>query len=343
MLKLALLFSGYKFKFLWEIIVKRFRSARILLCLLIVLFTLLTACGGSSDEAVEDTSETDAGAVDDTTESEAIEDNGSEATGSEEDSGELPPTPSTGNKVDAPRATPNVIASNNTAVVTQTPPANRSDSTQTTATRQLDLVFLLDATGSMVDELNILQTELDVIAAELTSLPNNITLRYGFVVYRDQEKSDFIQMFDLTNDWVLFTENLNAISAVGGGDYPENLSGGLYQAVTNMNWHPEVDRLVILLGDAPPHLNTGATVPLEETLQKAAEQNITIFTVGSDGLNATGVAIYQQIAEAGNGRFILVSHNPENISLNAPVVQPVSNLANVLVEIILEVLNEGAP
>ncbi len=315
---------------------KRFRWSQIWLSLLLVLLILLAACGGGIDEAVEDTSETDTSAVDDTTDSEAIEGGDIDATGSEEDSGELPPTPVTGSKTDAPRATPNVIASNDTAVATPNPPANRSEADQPPDPRQLDFVLLLDATGSMADELNTLQAGLDEVAAELVSLPNDISLRYGFVVYRDQA----VQLFDLTNDWALFAENLRAVTAVGGGDYPENLNGGLFQAVNSLNWQPEAKHLLILLGDAPPHPNTGETVPLEETLFAAAEQNITIFAVGSDGLNETGVDIYQQIADMGNGRFIFISHAPENSQINSSAIHPITNLTSVLVEIVLEVLND---
>ena len=324
--------------------VARLKSVPVWPILLVVLLTVLTACGGGSNEAVEDTSHTDTGAVDDTTESEAIDDDNVGATGSEEDSGELPPAPDTGSKVVASRATPNIIASSDSTATTSAPPANRSDSIQNTAVRQLDLVLLLDATGSMADELDFLKAGLNEIAAQFNSQPDSTILRYGFVVYRDQEKSDSIQLFSLTNDWELFAETLMTVTAVGGGDYPENLNGGLYQAVTGMNWNPAAEHLLILLGDAPPHPDTGETVPFEEILLGSVAQNITIFTVGSDGLNETGAAIYQQIADVGNGRFIFVSHNPENNRLNAPVVQPITNLSDVFVEIVLEVLNdEEAP
>jgi len=323
--------------------VKKSGRAQFWLSLLLVLLLLLAACAGGADEAVEETSETDAGTVDNGAESEAIEDGNIEATGSEEDSGELPPTPVTGSKTGASRATPNVIASSDTAVATQTPPANRSDTEQTTATRQLDIVFLLDGTGSMKDELDTLKIGLDDLADELAFLPDDLTLRYGFVVYRDQPNSDSIQLFGLTDNWSLFAENLMAVTAVGGGDYPENLNGGFYQAVTSINWNPEADRLLILIGDAPPHLGVVEPVLYDETMVMAAEQNITIYTVGSDGLNETGLQIYQQISEMGNGRFIFVSQNPENTQANASDVQPITNLANVLFDIVLEVLNEEAP
>ncbi|MAT98935.1 MAG: hypothetical protein CL608_17465 [Anaerolineaceae bacterium] len=322
---------------------KNFRKTQIWLSFLIVFLLVLAACGGSTDEAVEDTSETDTGAIDDTTDSEAIEDEGIDATGSEEDSGELPPPPDTGSKTDAPRATPNVIASSDTAITSQPPPANRIDSGQTTNTRQLDLVLLLDATGSMADELNILQTRLDEIAAELATLPHDVTLRYGFVVYRDQAKSDSVQLFGLTNDWALFAKNLMTVTAVGGGDYPENLNDGLFHAVNSMNWNPEAAHLLILLGNAPPHPNTIDPLPLEEILALASDQNIAIFTIGNEGLNETGIEIYQQIAEAGNGRFIFVGNSPEGNPVNVPAVQPITNLTDILVEIIFEVLDEEAP
>jgi hypothetical protein len=193
----------------------------------------------------------------------------------------------------------------------------------------------------MADELAHLKGQLSNIATVLTSLPTNISLRYGFVVFRDQGKSGSVQLFELTDNWDLFAENLMAVTAVGGGDYPENLNGGLYQAITDMNWEPQASRLLIILGDAPPHFDIDEPMPFDETMLMAVEQNITVFTVGSDGLNETGIEIYQQIAEIGNGRFMFVSNSPESTTLvNAPAVQQMTNLTNVLEEIVLEVLRD---
>ncbi len=316
---------------------KKSENAQIWLFLVTVLF-LLAACGGSVDEAVEDTSDTDTSAVDDTTDSEAIEDGELEATGSEKDSGELPPTPNPGNKTDAPRATPALIANVDTAVATQTPPPNRSETTENTPVSQLDLVLLIDATGSMTQELDQLQANLETIRGQLPSEAENITLRFGFVAFRDQGKGDAIELFSLTDSWALFAENLRSVTAVGGGDYPEDLNAALYQAVNGMNWRPEAQRLIILLSDAPPHLDDEASGQVEALLQLAAQPNMTIFTVGSDGLNEAGVDIYQQIAAAGSGRFVFLSSNPAQAPANALTVQPLANLADVLLTIISEVL-----
>ena len=320
---------------------KRLLRHHIWISLAIVFLLLLAACGGGGDEAVQDTSDTDTGAVDEATDSEAIDDGGIDATGSEGDSGGLPATPDSGSKVNVTRASPNPIAAAATAVATPIPPTNRTGSQETADSRQMDIVLLLDATGSMTEELMTLQTGLDDIASRLDSLPDTITLRHGFVAYRDLAKTDASQIFGLTEDWALFAANLAAITAVGGGDYAEDLNGGLYRAVTEMEWQPNVTRLLILLGDAPPHLDVSEAVPYSDTILLAAEQNITIFTIGSDGLNEQGEAIYQQIAQSSNGRFLFIANKPENTQTAATAIYPMANLATVIVEIVLEVLNEA--
>ena len=319
--------------------------------LLAVLLLLLAACGGAVDEAVEDTSETDttssadeeSGDVEDEAieEEEAMEeepiDDGFSATGSEEDSGELPPTPDTSSKTGTVRATAEVVAA---VVSSPTPPTNRSDTDQPVNSQQIDIVFVLDATGSMDSELNTLKAGLDEISVQLSRLPGTIAIRYGLVVYRDGAKSSSTQLFALTDSWPAFTQNITAVTALGGGDYAEDLSNGYYQAVTGMAWNPEANKLIILLGDAPPHQDSENEALLNEALAVAAAQGIKTFTVGSDGLNAAGITIYQEIAQTQNGRFLFISETPENSQLDVDSVQPLSNLPTLLVEVVREVLNE---
>ena len=300
---------------------------------LAIILLLLAACGGSSDEAVQDTSGTDTGAVDETTDSETIDDTGIGATGSEDDSGGLPPTPDSGSKV-SPTRTIIDAAALDTAVATLTPPTNRTDPQNTAVTNQMDILFLLDASGSMAEELATLKASIDGIVSRLSTLPS-ASLRYGFVTYRDQTKTDSSQTFELTDDWALFATNLNAVTAVGGGDYAEDLSTGLYQAITSIDWQPDAVRLLILLGDAPPHIDTPGTVPYDEALLLASEQNITIYTIGSNDLNEEGIAIYKDIAQSGNGRFISIPNSSENAQT--------ADLATAIVDIVLEVLNDQSP
>lgn len=313
---------------------KRFRFG-----LILILLLLLVACGGGGDEAVQDTSETDSGAVDEASDSEAIDDGSVSATGSEEDSGALPPTPEPGSKVNAPRATPATTAALGTAV----PPANRVESEDETAVRQVDVLLLLDATGSMAGELRALRNGLDLLANTSAAAPDDVHLRYGFVTYRDQARGAAPQIFNLTDDWALFAANIAAVKAVGGGDYPEDLSEGLQEATANINWHPEADaRLIILVGDAPPHLAADGTLPYTDALTTAVNQSITVYTVGSEGLSDQGEAIFQEIARGGNGRYFFLSDNLASSQAAATAVYPTSDLPTLITEIVMEVIN-GIP
>ncbi|MCP4416798.1 MAG: VWA domain-containing protein [Chloroflexi bacterium] len=316
---------------------KKFCRHFTLTALLFVLF--LTACGGSDEAAIEETTDTDTSAVDEATDSESVTDSGISASGSEEDSGSLPPTPEPGSKVTITRSSTTGADSPETAVAT---PVNRIE-TQTTAS-QIDIVLLIDASGSMSKELNHLKTGLDMIANQLETLPDSITLRYGFVIYRDPEKTNGSQIFNLTDNWSLFSDNLLLVTAVGGGDYAEDLNDGLHQAVQSMNWQTDATvKLIILLGDAPPHLHDPEAIPTDETARLAAEQNITIFTIGSDGLNEQGEVIYRQIAQMSNGRFIHITTSPESSQTISDTVYETADLPIAIIDIVQEVLNEQLP
>lgn len=305
----------------------------------LIFVLLLTACGGSSDEAVEDTTDTASSAADEAADSESVTDSGIGATGSEEDSGGLPLTPEPGSKVNPTRASARGIDVTETAV---SPPVNRLED-QATA-NQIDVVLLIDATGSMSEELSSLKMGLETIASQLNTLPESITLRYGFVIYQDQAKSDDPYLFNLTSDWNLFAENLMRITAVGGGDYAENLNEGFEMAVTSMNWQANgAAKLIILLGNAPPHLNDSTSLPYQDSARLAAEQNIILFTIGSDGLNAQGEEIYQQIAQMGNGRFLVLSDDVAHKQSIAATMYQTADLAAAITDILQEIVNEQLP
>src|SRR5579872_3900390 len=65
--------------------------------------------------------------------------------------------------------------------------------------RQLDLALVIDATGSMGDELEYLKVEFDHIAAEVHERFPNVSQRYGLVLYRDQGDEYVTRSFDLTH------------------------------------------------------------------------------------------------------------------------------------------------
>ena len=49
----------------------------------------------------------------------------------------------------------------------------------------LDILFILDTTGSMGEEINRLKTTIELIHLNLTSLSTKPVVRFGLVLYKD--------------------------------------------------------------------------------------------------------------------------------------------------------------
>ena len=121
----------------------------------------------------------------------------------------------------------------------------------------LDVMFLLDSTGSMDDEIAKLKSTLLSIAKQVNNLPANPDLRFAMVTYRDRDDDYTTELFDFESDPETFLETIRNIYAEGGGDTPESLNEALQVALNKASWrsHPDTVRLVFLIADAPPHLD----------------------------------------------------------------------------------------
>ena len=130
------------------------------------------------------------------------------------------------------------------------------DTSSSTDPVRVDVHFLIDATGSMADEIQQLKENMIAIAENIQALGSQPDVRFGMTVYRDRGDLFISRTFDFTPDVVLFVEELEALVAEGGGDYPESLNEGLHDALHLPEWRGEdTIRLVFLIADAPPHLD----------------------------------------------------------------------------------------
>ena len=181
----------------------------------------------------------------------------------------------------------------------------------------LDLVLALDTTGSMGGLIERAKVELWGIVDQLAaSHPDQAqrppgSIRIGLVAYRDRGDEYVTQLFDLTSDIDLAYATLTAFEADGGGDGPESVNQGLYDAVHGMQWQPGADRqrAIILAGDAPPHMDYANDVPWNETVEAAGRAGIAIHAIQCGSANETK-AVWQAIATAGAGRYVALPSHP---------------------------------
>ena len=120
---------------------------------------------------------------------------------------------------------------------------------------ELDLVFLVDETGSMGAYIDEVKRRLLEIVDTLRAAPLCRSLRMGLVSYRDHPPQDDTfasRVVPLTADIESIRTGVARMQASGGGDGPESVTDGLYDLV-RLDWRPRAARVVVWVGDAPPH------------------------------------------------------------------------------------------
>jgi Mg-chelatase subunit ChlD len=215
---------------------------------------------------------------------------------------------------------------------------------------QLDLVFLVDATGSMSDEIDKLKATLRTITAEVASLPSRPDICLALVAYRDRGDAFLLRSHDFTHDVDGFLQQaLHPLHAQGGGDYPEAMSEALHETVHHLGWRGTgATRIVILLADAPPHLDDGAP-HYDDDMLAALGKGIKIFGVGASGLDRQGEFILRQLAQYTGGKFVFLTYadarqpgsGPGRETLHDVRNYSVDTLDRLIVRLVTEELAKG--
>jgi hypothetical protein len=189
------------------------------------------------------------------------------------------------------------------------------DVAPTAAPVLLDVQFLVDATGSMADEIERLKANMISVADQISTLPGSPDVRFALTTYRDRGEEYVTRTVDFTGDVAAFTEELRAVVADGGGDEPEALNEGLQAALDETSWRRDAAvRLVFVVADAPPHLDYADGPDYAPALVQAAGDGIKIFPVASSGANFQAELIFRQMAQYTSGRFVFLTYGADGVS-----------------------------
>ena len=174
----------------------------------------------------------------------------------------------------------------------------------------LDVMFLLDATGSMGDEIDRLKTTIDSVAARVAAFEVQPDVRFAMTLYRDEGDVFVTSTFDFTSDVLAFREALQDVVADGGGDYPEAVEEGLAEALTAPSWRDPADtlQLVFLVGDAPPRLDRQVPTPYPAAVIDAVARGIKVFPIASSESDDQAEAVFRELAMATGARFVFLSY-----------------------------------
>ncbi len=119
--------------------------------------------------------------------------------------------------------------------------------------KSIDVIVLLDTTKSMWDDITAVKSSLVPL---LQSKLSDRNFRMGLVYYRDKDDNEYeiseINFID-KSQLPLLQKKLGVARAIHGGDWPESVHEAMKVAAENFTWLSQ-ERIVFLVGDAPPHL-----------------------------------------------------------------------------------------
>ncbi len=154
--------------------------------------------------------------------------------------------------------------------------------------RNLDLMLMVDTTGSMGDELKYLQKELEDVIERVAQAGEALSIHISVNFYRDVGDEYLIRDFDFTADISAAVRNLKKQDAQGGGDTPEAVHHALDNIVFDHQWREDSVKLCFFVLDAPPHKEAeiqGIDQAMRKTVMQAAKMGIRIIPVASSGVD----------------------------------------------------------
>jgi len=175
----------------------------------------------------------------------------------------------------------------------------------------VEVLFIIDTTGSMGDEIAQIKATLLAVTDRIRRLDAETELRYGAVLYRDISDTYVTMQHPFTEDIQAFDAALRKINANGGGDYPESVNQGLAQAVRGMQWRPSSAKVAFLIGDAPPHMDYKGEATYGESAREALALGIRIHAVAASGLDPLGSVVFRQVAQLTRGKFIFIEYGKD--------------------------------
>jgi Mg-chelatase subunit ChlD len=198
---------------------------------------------------------------------------------------------------------------------------------------RVDLVFVLDTTGSMSGLIAAAKEKIWSIATTMARAQPAPEIRIGLVAYRDHGDQYVTKVFDLTTDLDSMYAQLMDFKAEGGGDGPEAVNEALQDAISRMSWNTQQAsyKAVFLVGDAPPHMDYQNDVKYPATMALARQRGIVVNTIQC-GSDASASAPWREIAMLGSGDYLEVAQDGNAVALTTPFDDKLAHLAAALDE-----------
>jgi len=196
---------------------------------------------------------------------------------------------------------------------------------------QIEVVFVLDTTGSMSGLIAAAKEKIWSIASTMASAQTAPDIKMGLVAYRDRGDAYITQTIPLSGDLDSMYARLMDFQADGGGDGPESVNQALHDAVNKITWsqNPNTYKVIFLVGDAPPHMDYQDDVKYPVTVALAKQKGIIVNAIQC-GQDSSATADWQQVASLGQGSYFQVEQSGNAVAIATPYDNKLADLSSKL-------------
>jgi len=200
------------------------------------------------------------------------------------------------------------------------------------AAPRVEVVFVLDTTGSMGSLIAGAKAKIWSIANQIVLGKPKPVVHMGLVAYRDKGDQYVTKTYALTDNIDQVYTDLMKFQAKGGGDTPENVNQALYDAVHKLKWSQDRKtlKIIYLVGDCPPHNEYKDVPTYDKTAKAAIEKGIYINTILC-GNNAQAEQVWRKIALAAEGTFLAIAQSGGVTQVATPYDKELGKLNTELV------------
>lgn len=136
-----------------------------------------------------------------------------------------------------------------------------------------DIVFLVDKTGSMDDDIENVRNSLHMIMDYLSKF-NNVKVAMAYYGDKNYHHNLWYNRTDLTNDVSVIKDFMETYTTIGNPDVAESVNDGIVRTVEEMDWTPGNRRLMLVIGDAQSQLPPYSSYTQSQVIHKCDSMQV---------------------------------------------------------------------
>lgn len=175
--------------------------------------------------------------------------------------------------------------------------------------KEADILFIVDATGSMMDEIDFLKDDLLDILNRAAKSQSSYSIRTGALFYRDEGDAYVTRYSGFTKDFNTTVNYIKQQSADGGGDWPEAVHTALEVSLQKLSWNESARaRLAFIILDAPPHHDhQGVIESVHKSIDNYAAMGIKLIPVAASGIDKNTEFLLRMMSIATEGTYVFIT------------------------------------